>query len=95
MRNLLAACAALLLRAGHTLQTDAAGAPVECLNTGYNDYVRKSIAAMPRLRINVRTLTEDEELDLIDNVTELTEREERNTQDKSRATKRPISAINL
>jgi hypothetical protein len=37
VRNLLAACAALLLRAGHALQTYAAGAPAERLNTGYND----------------------------------------------------------
>jgi hypothetical protein len=50
---------------------------------------------MPRLRINVRTLTEDDELDLIDDVTELTEREARDTQGKNREEKRPISAINL
>jgi hypothetical protein len=50
---------------------------------------------MPRLRINVRTLTEDDELDVIDEVAEITEREARDVQNKSRAEKRPISAINL
>lgn len=50
---------------------------------------------MPRLRINVRALNDDDELDLIEEVTELTEREEREGQGKGREEKRPISAINL
>lgn len=36
-RNLLVACAALLLRAGTALQAYAAGAPAERLHTGYTD----------------------------------------------------------
>jgi hypothetical protein len=37
VRNLLAACAALLMRAGHALQAYAAGAPAERLHTRIND----------------------------------------------------------
>lgn len=37
LRNLLVACAALLVRAGNALQNYAVGAPAERLNTGYND----------------------------------------------------------
>lgn len=37
VRKLLAACAALLLRAGHALQAYAAAQPSERLNAGLND----------------------------------------------------------
>ncbi len=50
---------------------------------------------MPRLRINVRTIEELDELDLIDEVAELTEREVCDEQGKGREVKRQISAINL